>query len=88
MSESRVWTVEVVFTEDEDRTRADAILMLGDTRLHGWGRARRNPTDPDIASIGEELAASRALSDLAHQLLHQAADAIEAFEGHPVEVHP
>jgi hypothetical protein len=87
MSEQRIWNIEVVFTEDEDRTRADAMLMLGDLRLHGWGRSRRNPSDPDVPKIGEEIAAARALSDLSHQLLHVAADAIEDVEGHPVTVH-
>jgi hypothetical protein len=88
MSEERVWTVEIVFTEDADRTRADAHLRAGPRLLHGWGRARRNPADPDIPAVGEELAAARALSDLTSQLVHQAAESIEAFEGHPVRLHP
>lgn len=87
MSEERVWTVEILFTEDEDRTRADARLQAGRRQLHGWGRAKRNPDDPDVPVVGEELAAARALSDLTHQLIHQAADAIEEFEGHPVQLH-
>jgi hypothetical protein len=87
MTEPRVWTVEVVFTEDADRTRADTVLDVGDLRIHGWGRARRRPGDPDVPAIGEELAAARALADLAHQLLQHAADSIGAFEGHPVNVH-
>lgn len=40
-----------------------------------------------MPKVGEELAAARALSDLAHQLLHAAVDDIEAFEGRPVRVH-
>jgi hypothetical protein len=87
MSERRVWTVEIVFTEDEDRTRADARLLAAERELHGWGRARRNPADPDIPAVGEELAAARALADLTHQLVHAAAERIEAFEGHPVQLH-
>lgn len=87
MGEDRVWSIEIVFTEDDDKTRADAVLAIGDLRFHGWGRARRSPADPDVPAIGEELAAARALSDLSHQLLHTAADAIEAFEGHPVSLH-
>jgi hypothetical protein len=51
------------------------------------GRARRNPRDPNVPVVGEELAAARALSDLSHQLLHAAAERIEAFEGRPVKVH-
>jgi hypothetical protein len=83
----RVWTVVVVFTEEEDRTRADARMRAVRREWHGWGRARRNPLDPDVPMIGEELAAARALSDLSHQLVDAAAHAIESFEGHPVRLH-
>jgi hypothetical protein len=86
MSKGRVWTVEIVFTEDEDRTRADAVLETGTEAISGWGRSRRNPADPDVPVIGEDLAASRALSDLAHHLLHEAASAIEDFERRPVRL--
>lgn len=86
MSQRRVWTVEIVFTEDEDRTRADARLSTGARELNGWGRSRRNPSDPDVPAIGEELAAARALSDLAHHLVHEAAAAIEDFEGRPIHL--
>jgi hypothetical protein len=81
MAENRVWTVEIVFTEDDTTTRADARLRGGPHDLNGWGRARRNPVDPDVPAIGEELAAARALSELVHNLLHQAADAVEALGG-------
>jgi hypothetical protein len=80
MSEPRVWTVEITFSEEEGRTRADAWLRGGGRELVGWGRSRRNPDDPDVPIVGEELAASRALSDLAHQLILQALDVVETFE--------
>jgi hypothetical protein len=80
------WTVEIVFSEDEDKTRADARLTGGIDDLQGWGRARRNPDDPDVPAVGEEVAAARALSDLAHHLLEQAAHRIESWEGHPVQL--
>jgi len=86
MSERRVWTVEILFTEDENHTRADARLNMGARELNGWGRSRRNPADPDVPAIGEELAAARALSDLSHHLLGEAAEAVGAFEGHPVHL--
>jgi hypothetical protein len=81
------WRVHVSFTEDEDRTRADAILELASHKFHGFGQARRAPDDPSVPVIGQELAAARALSDLSHQLLEEAAARIEGFEGHPVDVH-
>lgn len=86
MSE-QIWPVSIVFTEDGDHTRADAILELANERFHSFGQARRAPGDPRVPVIGEELAAARALADLSHQLLQAAADRIERFEGHKVKVH-
>jgi hypothetical protein len=80
------WRVDIAFTEDEDRTRADAILELDEQRFHGFGQAKRAPKDPSVPVVGEDLAAARALSDLSHQLLHAAAERIEAFEGRPVDL--
>jgi hypothetical protein len=85
--DSRVWTVEVLFVESNDKTDAEALLQIGSDRYAGWGRARRNPADAEVPQIGEELAAARALSDLAHKLLDAAATAIERLEGHQVQVH-
>jgi hypothetical protein len=82
-----VWSVGITFTEDAERTRADAVLELADQRFHGFGQAKRAPEDPSVPVIGQDLAAARALSDLSHQLLHAAAERIEAFEGHPVKLH-
>lgn len=87
MGEPRAWTVAIAFTEDEDHTRANAVLEAGTDRFHGWGRARRNPIDPDRPKIGEEIAAARALEQLVLQLRGEAENAIEDFEGHPVNVH-
>jgi hypothetical protein len=86
VSDTRVWTVEVLFTEDGDTVSAEARLSAGARQLVGWGRARRNPKDPDVPRIGEELATARALSDLSHLLVHEAAELVERFEGHPVSL--
>lgn len=83
----QIWRVHVTFTEDEDRTRADAILELASHKFHGYGQAKRSPEDPSVPVIGQELAAARALSDVSHQLLEEAAGRIEAHEGHSVHVH-
>jgi len=81
------WQVNITFSEDPVRTRADAVLQLASDKFHGFGQAKRAPEDPSVPVIGEDLAAARALSDLAHQLLHAAAERIESFEGHPVRPH-
>jgi hypothetical protein len=83
----KVWTINVVLLEEGDLTRADAILAGAGDDVRGFGRAKRAPQDPSVPMIGDELAAARALSDLAHNLLDAAASRIEAFEGHPVRVH-
>lgn len=81
------WRVQIAFTEEDDRTRADAILELASERFHGFGRAKRAPEDPNVPVIGQDLAAARALSDLSHQLLQAAAERIESFEEGPVKLH-
>ena len=83
----QTWQVSVAFTEDGNRTRADAVLELATQRFHGFGQAKRALSDPKVPLIGQDLAASRALSHLAHQLLDAAAERIEAAEGHPVKLH-
>jgi hypothetical protein len=83
----QMWQVNIAFTEEGDRTRADAILELASQRFHGYGQAKRAPQDPSVPVIGQDLAAARALSDVSHQLLHAAVERIEAHEGRPVKVH-
>jgi hypothetical protein len=83
----QMWRVNIAFTEEDQRTRADAILELASQRFHGFGMAKRAPEDPNVPVIGQDLAAARALSDLSHQLLHAAVERIEMHEGRPVQVH-
>jgi hypothetical protein len=85
--ETRVLSVEVVLTEGADETAAKATVDVRGRRVGGWGRARRNPGDPSVPRIGEELATARALSELAHNLLDAAAHEIETLEHRPVHVH-
>jgi len=80
------WHVDVSFSEDAERTRADATLELASQTFHAFGQAKRAPGDPSVPVIGEELAAARALSGLSHQLLEAAADRIGSFEGHRVNL--
>ncbi|MFP5335311.1 MAG: dsRBD fold-containing protein [Actinomycetes bacterium] len=87
MGESiQTWRVEIHLFDHEDSTAADAVLTThAGTRLHGHGRARRNPADVDVPEIGEELAAARALRHLADRLLETASSDISSIEH--AEVH-
>ena len=81
------WSVQIDIGEHEGTTRATAHLHTGErTSLTGTGTARLNPSDPDVPEIGDELAASRALSQLAHALLDAAADDISGVVSAPVHL--
>jgi hypothetical protein len=88
LGDSKVWTVEIAIEEtSEGHSEAKALLPVGTRRFGGWGRARRNPTDPDMPRVGEELAVARALLDLAHNLIDEAAQTIEQHEGRSARIH-
>jgi hypothetical protein len=83
---TKTWTVQIRLNEDADTTAAEAVLDAdGKTEMRGQGRSRRNPADPAVPMIGEELAAARALSDLAHHLLDTAAHDIESSTRVPAD---
>ena len=77
---TKTWSVEIFIGEQEGRTHAEARLSseTSAAALTGTGTARLSPVDSDVPEIGDELAASRALADLAHQLLDAAAEDIGA----------
>jgi len=82
------WNIEILLSEETDgdtaNTWADAGLHAeGGTDLHGRGMARKHPADPEAPEIGEELAVSRALADLARQLRQVAAEDISGNTGTP-----
>ena len=82
---AKTWTVQVTIEERDDDTYADAMLSLENKmEMRGHGMSRRNPRDESEPKIGDELAAARALSDLAHQLLGAAATDIESKTHVPV----
>ena len=77
MATADSWPVEISLREEDGQTRAEARLTRDGAGMTGHGLARRNPDDQEVTQIGEEIAAARALSDLAHQLLSDAAEQIE-----------
>ncbi len=79
MTATKHWTVDIFIDEhDDDSTRAEARLRTRNSaHITGIGFARRNPRDVNVPEIGDELAAARALADLAQRLLKAAAEDIE-----------
>jgi hypothetical protein len=67
---TRTWHVYVHLFEEDQHTRAEAVLRIdAGTEVRHLGSANRHPLDRDVPEIGDELAASRALNGLAHDLL-------------------
>ncbi len=82
------WSVMLSVSERDGDTKAEArLVMRGGADLTGHGSARRNPADQNITKIGEELAVARALSDLAHRLLHVATADVEAVTHERAHLH-
>jgi Rv2632c-like len=80
--------IELAFDEDGDQTRAHISVVVRGVTFTASGRARRSPTDSNVPLVGEELAAARALSELAHRLIEAATEAISDKEGRPVHLNP
>jgi hypothetical protein len=78
MPHTTEWKIRLYLFEDEGTTKARAVLDTGTTSLTGRGIARCNPEDVDVPEIGDELAASRAMGDLARQLMRAADRDLEA----------
>jgi len=76
-AKSKTWDVSVKIAETTDETQATAKLVIDARTFSGIGSARRNPIDPAVPRIGEELAVARALSDLSHRLMDEATRLIE-----------
>ncbi|WP_075926887.1 dsRBD fold-containing protein [Nocardiopsis sp. CNR-923] len=88
MQTTKRWDLDVVVSEEAEgetaRTWAEVGLVADDgTALRGHGMARKHPADMDVPEIGEELAVSRALSDLSRQLRQVAAEDINENTGTP-----
>jgi len=65
-------TIEIGIDEDETTTLVHAVLDLRGDHFNATGRAKRNPIDPSIPVIGEELALARALGSLEEQIVDAA----------------
>ena len=69
MSTAKRWTVEILIDEaDQGTTRAVARLDTSeDAHLHGWG-TWQSADDGDVAEVGDDVAVSQALAEIADQL--------------------
>jgi len=86
---TRTWNVTILLTEDDERTRAAAVLHTDvGTEVRHEGLARRSPGDPQVPEIGDELAACRALAGLAQDLLEATVADVEQNMGRPADVTP
>jgi hypothetical protein len=73
------WTVTVAVEERDGRMHAKAGLR--GTHLVGVGVAYRHPSDYMVTQIGQELAAARALGDLADRVVALTVSGPRKFNG-------
>lgn len=73
-------SIEIGIDEDDTTTLVHAVLDLRGDHFDATGRAKRNPRDPSIPVIGEELALARALGSLEDQIIDAAYDRIDRIE--------
>ncbi|MEU0680200.1 DUF1876 domain-containing protein [Streptomyces albogriseolus] len=79
MPHTTEWTMRLhLFEDDDGTTRAHVVLDTGTTALTGRGTAHCHPADAYVPEIGDELAAGRAVENLARRLLKTAERDIEA----------
>jgi hypothetical protein len=82
------WHIEMEFKEEGAHTAAVCMVRLPDGReLRARGDTSRHPNDPEQLRVGEEVAAGRALQELARQLLdkaHTEIDELGAVPSHPL----
>jgi hypothetical protein len=78
MNTHKRWTVEILINEHDHKTRALARLDTHDDQhTHGQGIARRSTIDTNPRQICDQLAAARALSELANKLAARAGRNLE-----------
>ena len=75
----RSFHVNLHVEEDATETTVHARLDLQEDRFESYGKARRNPDDPLMPVVGEELAIARALGSLTAQVMEAAQDRIREY---------
>jgi len=78
---SETWSITITFTPTGCFSlHADAELTAGLEHLSGRGDTRKHPSDPHISEVAAEIAAARALNDLAEQLQQLAAERMQPWD--------
>ncbi|MGW7459457.1 DUF1876 domain-containing protein [Streptomyces sp. NPDC054797] len=80
MSRTAEWKVRLFLFEEDGTTKARLELDTGTSKLTGHGTAHCDPQDADVPEIGDELAVSRAMEDLAAQMKRTAYGDMEALD--------
>lgn len=69
----RTWKVTVhVFEHGADTSACAVLIADSGIPLEAHGAARRNPADPEVPEVGDEVAVARALHRLADSLMDAA----------------
>ena len=88
MTATKQWSITVDIDEEDDTTLASISLRTPTGQdVTGVGRAQRNPLDPSVPEIGDELAVARALRNLAERLLHTTEKDITGVTGESAHLH-
>ena len=88
MDATTQWSITVDIDEEENNTVANvSVRTPAGVEVTGVGRSHRNPADPSVPEIGDELAVARALGNLSERLLHRAERDITSVTGQPSHVH-
>ncbi|MFQ5967480.1 MAG: dsRBD fold-containing protein [Acidimicrobiia bacterium] len=72
-------TIDIHLTEDDTETTVTALLDIRGDHFEARGTARRNPIDPPMPEIGEELAIARALGVLQAEVMEAAQGKIAEY---------
>lgn len=75
------WQAQVNLYEQDSITQARVELDTGTNMMTSEGLARRNPADPEVPQIGDELAVERALIELGERLVRAAGEDLAALAG-------
>lgn len=86
--EAHTVTINLRVEEDSSHCVASASMPTSMGTFTGSGEARRNPADPMVPMIGEELAIARSLADLGAKLEDAANRAIASHESRPLHLIP